>query len=57
MLGIRRSSVSEVLATLKLQGFISFNYGTVIISDRSKLEAVACECYHVMKQEDTRINP
>jgi CRP-like cAMP-binding protein len=52
MLGVRRSSVSEVLAPLQENGLISSNRGTITILDRKALEARVCECYRVMARRE-----
>jgi hypothetical protein len=48
MLGVRRASVVEVMATLVRSGLISHEYGRVTILDRPGLEALACECYRAL---------
>lgn len=45
MLGVRRSSVSEVAGRLQKSGAISYARGRIRILDKSKLEKSACECY------------
>lgn len=45
MIGVRRSSVTEVLGPLQAQGLISCKRGTVTILNRKGLEAFSCECY------------
>lgn len=45
MLGVRRSSVSEVLQPLQANGLIRYRRGRITVLDRPRLEAVACECY------------
>lgn len=49
MLGVRRSSVSEVAGKLQGDGLISYRRGKVFINDRSGLERSACECYLAIK--------
>ena len=51
MLGVRRASVVVVLGTLARAGLIENHYGTVKILDRSGLEAAACECYRMLRQD------
>jgi CRP-like cAMP-binding protein len=55
MLGVRRAGVSEAAAKLQEQNLIRYARGTVLILDRARLEAVACECYHVVKDEYERL--
>jgi len=55
MLGVRRSSVSEVLELFQEKGFIHYQRGKVQILDRRGLEAAACECYRSIKEEFDRL--
>lgn len=51
MLGLRRPTVSEVAGALQAQGLVKYRRGVMTIIDRPGLEAVACECYGVVKAE------
>jgi CRP-like cAMP-binding protein len=51
MLGVRRSSVSEILQPLARQGLIRNGRGAITILDRMGLEALSCECYRTVKEE------
>lgn len=51
MLGLRRPTVSEVAGALQTQGLIRYRRGVMTIVDRPALEAVACDCYAVVKAE------
>ncbi|HLL72239.1 MAG TPA: Crp/Fnr family transcriptional regulator [Pyrinomonadaceae bacterium] len=55
MLGVRRAGVSEAAAKLQEKDLIRYYRGNVLISDRERLEACACECYHVVKAEYDRL--
>ena len=55
MLGVRRSSVTEVLRPLQNKRLIRYSRGRITILDRSGLEAAACECYHSVKDEFARV--
>ena len=55
MLGVRRASVSEVASELQRQHLIRYSRGKVSITDRAGLEAMACPCYHAVKQELERL--
>lgn len=55
MLGVRRESVTEAAGKLQDAGMISYHRGHIELKDRVKLEAVACECYGVMKEESDRM--
>lgn len=52
MLGVRRSSVSEVLGPLQAAGLVSSNRGTLSVVDRKGLEARVCECYSILRQRE-----
>lgn len=55
MLGVRRASVTEVAGKLQKAGLISYSRGQMQIIDRRGLEAVACECYALVKSEFNRL--
>lgn len=54
MLGVRRSSVTEVLQSLQQQGLIRYGQGRITILDRDRLEKLACECYKCVTDEYER---
>ena len=45
MLGVTRSSISEIATKLQATHFIRYTRGNIEIVDRVALEKVACECY------------
>jgi CRP-like cAMP-binding protein len=49
MLGSRRSTVSVAAGGLQRRGLIDYRRGNVQIVDRPGLEAVACECYGIVR--------
>jgi CRP-like cAMP-binding protein len=55
MLGVRRSSVTEVLQSLQGQGVIRYGQGRITVVDRDRLEELACECYKCVREEYERI--
>lgn len=55
MMGVRRASVSVAAAAFKDAGLITYHRGAVTVLDRSGLEAVACECYRVTREEYDRL--
>ena len=55
MLGVRRSSLTEVAQKLKRLKLIDYTRGRVTIRDRPGLERYACECYMVSKREFDRL--
>jgi CRP-like cAMP-binding protein len=48
MLGTRRASVTEAAGRLQKTGMITYRRGQVLVENRDKLEAAACECYGAM---------
>jgi CRP-like cAMP-binding protein len=49
MLGSRRSTVTVAAGQLQREGMIDYTRGRVRIVDRPKLQARACECYHIVR--------
>jgi CRP-like cAMP-binding protein len=49
MLGSTRQTVSTAAGLLKEAGLIEYSRGIIRLLDVAKLEARACECYHVVK--------
>lgn len=45
MLGVQRSTVSQVSSALKADGLIDYTRGEITILDRAGLERRACECF------------
>jgi CRP-like cAMP-binding protein len=54
MLGTRRSTVSVAASILQKAGMISYTRGNVTILSKSKLEAAACDCYQIIRQQRSR---
>jgi CRP-like cAMP-binding protein len=57
MLGVRRPSVTLAIGTLQAAGLIASTRGRVMIRDRGRLEAAACECYRAVRDEFDRFLP
>lgn len=49
MLGTRRSTISVSAVALQRAGLIRYARGCVTIIDRQGLEALACDCYAIIK--------
>ncbi len=54
MLGVRRSSVSEIAGRLQSTGLIQYSRGSIEILNRPALEAASCECYGLIRDQAVR---
>lgn len=45
MLGVQRSTVSQVASALKADGLIDYTRGVIVVRNRAGLERRSCECY------------
>ena len=54
MLGVTRSVVTRAAGLLQQEEMIRYVRGQVTVLDRSRLEAMACECYGVVKAYSLR---
>src|SRR5207244_5440755 len=55
--GIRRASATQTARQLQEEGLITYSRGRITVIDRSRLEAQACECHAVVKEEYERLLP
>jgi CRP-like cAMP-binding protein len=55
LLGVRRAGVSVAAEALRQSGAITYSRGRVRILDRERLEAAACECYRVTRDDFDRL--
>jgi CRP-like cAMP-binding protein len=55
MLGVRRTTVTEVMGALQKAGLIRYRRGHVSILDPEALRLRACECYDISKLEFDRL--
>jgi CRP-like cAMP-binding protein len=56
MLGSPRTTVTLAAGLLHRAGMIDYTRGVVTIRDREKLEATACECYAIVRDEFKRLS-
>ena len=50
-LGVRRAGISVAANIFRDSGYIDYHRGDIRLVDRKGLEAVACECYQLVKEE------
>jgi len=55
MLGVRRTTVTDVMGSLQKAGLIRYRRGHVTILDHEALQQRACECYDLSKAEFDRL--
>ena len=55
MLGVRREGVPEAAGKLQKLGVIEYRRGRIVVLDRPKLETLSCECYGVVRRENSRL--
>lgn len=55
MLGVRRSGINAAASILQQAGIIGYSRGRMNILNRQALEANACECYRLIKNEFSRL--
>jgi CRP-like cAMP-binding protein len=55
MLGVRRTSVTEVATKIQDKGVISYTRGVIRILDRSALERLSCECYATLVEQEATL--
>jgi CRP-like cAMP-binding protein len=55
MLAVRRTGVTIVAGTFQQAGMIRYKHGRITIIDRAAIEAAACECYRIVKDESARV--
>jgi CRP-like cAMP-binding protein len=51
MLGVRRTSVTEVASKIQADGAISYSRGVIKIIDLEALRAMSCECYETVREQ------
>jgi CRP-like cAMP-binding protein len=56
MLGVRRTSVTEVASKIQNTGAIRYSRGVINVLDRRALERMACECYQTLLDQSVIIS-
>jgi CRP-like cAMP-binding protein len=54
ILGVRRTSVTFLAQRLQDRGIIRYSRANIVILDRAALEAVACQCYQIIRHLQRR---
>lgn len=57
MLGVQRTTVTQVAQILQEHGIIRYQRGRIAICDRRALESRACECYRRVRDHAKRVLP
>jgi CRP-like cAMP-binding protein len=57
MLGVQRSTVSDVARALQDKGLIRQGRGMITVTDRPGIEAASCECYEIIRQKFEQLLP
>jgi CRP-like cAMP-binding protein len=55
MLGARRPSISVAAGVLQKSGAVRYVHGRMTVLDRAGLEAAACECYGVVREQSDEL--
>jgi CRP-like cAMP-binding protein len=55
MLGVRRTSVTEVASKIQSLGAINYSRGVINILDRPALERMSCECYQTLLEQSATL--
>jgi CRP-like cAMP-binding protein len=55
MLGVRRTSVTDVAGRIQDQGIITYSRGVIKILDRRALARISCECYQTLVEHQATL--
>ncbi len=51
-MGVRREAVNKAATFFQQKEIINYSRGNISIINRVGLEAAACECYHIIREEE-----
>jgi CRP-like cAMP-binding protein len=54
MLGVQRTSIGMIAQSMQMAGIIRYRRGKIEIVDDERLKNAACECFHIVKEEQER---
>ena len=57
MLGVRRSTISQIASKFQDAGIIHYHRGQIRLLKRAELEKNACACYEIMRRHVDRLIP
>ena len=57
LLGVRRTTVTRVMAELQTAGAIRHSRGKVLVTNRGRLKHASCECYQAVRDHFSRVAP
>jgi len=55
MLGVRRTSVTEIASKMQAEGLIRYRRGLIEVLDQPGLEQRACDCFHAVRHAEQTI--
>jgi len=53
--GVRRATINGISQEFQQEGIIRYSRGRMTILARARLQAIACECYAIIRQECDRV--
>ncbi len=55
ILGVRRTSITDIALHLKSQGIIAYKRGNITILNRAALRSECCECYDIQAEQSAAL--